>query len=37
MSNYQYDLPFNIMDVAGILNIRIKRPGRKSIYTDISL
>lgn len=34
MSNYQYDLPFNIMDVAGILNIRIKRPGRKSIYTD---
>jgi len=37
MSDYQYDLPFDIMDVARILNIRIKRPGRKSIYTDCPL
>lgn len=37
MSNYQYELPFDIMDVARILNIRIKRPGRKSIYTDCPL
>lgn len=34
MSNYQYDLPFEIMDVANILNIRIRRPGRKSVYAD---
>ena len=37
MSDYQYDLPFDIMDVAQILNIRIKRPGRKSVYTDCPL
>ena len=37
MSNYQYELPFDIMDVARILNIRIKRPGRKSVYTDCPL
>lgn len=37
MSDYQYDLPFDIMDVANILNIRIKRPGRKSVYTDCPL
>ena len=37
MSNYHYDLPFDIMDVAQILNIRIKRPGRKSVYADCPL
>lgn len=34
MSGYQYDLPFDISDVARILNLTIKRPGRKSIYTN---
>ena len=34
MSNYQYDLPFDIMDIANILNLRIRRPGRKSVYAD---
>ena len=37
MSDYQYDLPFDIIDVARILNIRIKRPGRKSVYADCPL
>ena len=37
MPDYHYDLPFGIMDVAKILNIRIKRPGRKSVYTDCPL
>lgn len=34
MSDYQYDLPFDIMDIANILNLQIKRPGRKSVYTN---
>lgn len=34
MTGYQYDLPFDITDVANILNLKVKRPGRKSIYTD---
>ena len=34
MSDYQYDFPFDIMDVAEILSLRIKRPGRKSRYAD---
>ena len=34
MSEYQYDFPFDIMDVAEILSLRIKRPGRKSRYAD---
>lgn len=34
MSAYNYDLPFDIMDVANILNIRVKRPGTRSVYTD---
>lgn len=34
MSAYNYDLPFDIMDVANILNIHVKRPGTKSVYTD---
>ena len=37
MSGYNYDLPFDIMDVARILNIRIKRKGAKSVYTDCPL
>ncbi len=34
MSDYQYDLPFDIMDVAGILDIRIRRRGARSVYAD---
>ena len=34
MSDYQYDLPFDIMDIARIINLRIRRPGRKSVYAD---
>lgn len=37
MSGYQYDLPFDISDVAEILNLTVKRPGRKSIYTNCPL
>lgn len=34
MSEHQYDFPFNIMDVAGILDIRIRRKGGRSVYAD---
>ena len=34
MANYQYDLPFDISDVADMLNLKVRRPGRKSVYTD---
>lgn len=37
MSGYQYDLPFDISDISEILNLTIKRPGRKSIYTNCPL
>lgn len=37
MSGYNYDLPFDIMDIARILNLRIKRKGGKSVYTDCPL
>ncbi len=34
MADYQYDLPFDIMDVADILDIRIRRRGARSVYAD---
>ena len=34
MANYQYDLPFDISDVADMLNLKVRQPGRKSVYTD---
>ncbi len=34
MADYQYDFPFDIMDVAGILDIRIRRKGARSVYAD---
>lgn len=34
MADYQYDLPFDIMDVANILDIRIRRRGARSVYAD---
>lgn len=34
MQNYTYNLSFDIMDVANILNIRIRRKGTRSVYTD---
>lgn len=34
MSEQRYDFPFNITDVADMLNIRIRRRGGKSIYAD---
>lgn len=37
MSGYRYDLPFGIMDVADILNLRIRRRGTRSVYTDCPL
>ena len=37
MSGYNYDLPFDIMDIAQILNLRIKRKGARSVYTDCPL
>ena len=34
MSEHQYDYPFDIMDVAGLLDIRIRRKGGRSVYAD---
>ncbi len=34
MSEHQYDFPFDIMDVAGILDLRIRRKGGRSVYAD---
>ena len=37
MPGYHYDFPFDIMDVAGILNLRVRRRGNRSVYTDCPL
>lgn len=34
MAGYHYDLPFDIMDVATLLDLRIKRRGGRSVYAD---
>ncbi len=34
MLEHQYDFPFDIMDVAQLLDIRIRRKGGRSVYAD---
>lgn len=34
LSSFSHDFPFNIMDIAGLINLKVRRPAGNSIYAD---